>query len=110
MKTYIILFFASLISLTALAQVKQGVISSTVKDSKNQAIGGATVRLLKAADTAIITTRTTDIDGKFQFNDVTKGSYLLRITAVGYKEFNSSPLHVLDNAGVVFPVIILLLS
>lgn len=108
MKTYIIFFLASLISLTSLAQVNPGIISSTVKDSKNEAISGATVRLLKATDTAVINTRTTDVDGKFQFNNIGKGSYLLKITAVGMKEFNSSPLHVEENKGIVLPVIVLL--
>lgn len=108
MKTYIIFFFASFMSLTTLAQVNPGIISSTVKDSKNEAISGATVRLLKVADTNIINTRTTDADGKFQFNNIGKSSYILRITAVGMKEFNSSPLHVEENKSVVLPVIILL--
>ena len=108
MKTYIIFFLASLISLTALAQVNPGIISSTVKNSKNEAISGATVRLLKATDTAVINTRTTDVDGKFQFNNIGKGSYLLKITVVGMKEFNSSPLHVEEDKGILLPVIVLL--
>nr|WP_068892155.1 TonB-dependent receptor [Pedobacter panaciterrae] len=108
MKTYIIFIFAFLISLSALGQVSPGVISSTVKDAKNEAVSGATVSLLKATDTAVITSRTTDIDGKFQFNNIGKGAYLLKITAVGMKGFNSSPLHLEENKSIALPVIILL--
>ncbi|WP_214226258.1 TonB-dependent receptor [Pedobacter sp. B4-66] len=108
MKTYTIFFLAFLISFASLAQVKPGVISSTVKDSKNEAIAGATVHLFKATDTVGVATRITDGDGKFQFTNIDKGSYLLKITAVGKKEFNSSPLHVEENKGITLPVIIML--
>ncbi|PTS99714.1 hypothetical protein DBR11_11645 [Pedobacter sp. HMWF019] len=107
MKTDLLFLFAVLISFTSLAQVKTGVISSTVKDSKNEAIIGATVRLLKTTDTAVVTTKMTDGDGKFQFINVDIGVYILKITAVGKKEFSSVPLHVMDSKGINLPMIIL---
>jgi hypothetical protein len=105
MKTDLLFLFAMLISFKSLAQVKPGVISSTVKDSKNEAIIGATVRLLKTTDTSVVTTKMTDGDGKFQFINVDIGVYILKITAVGMKEFNSAPLHLIDGNDINLPMI-----
>mgnify|MGYP001025805333 CR=1 FL=1 len=107
MKADLLFLFAILFSSTSLAQVKPGVISSTVKDSKNETIIGATVRLLKTTDTAVVATRMTDGDGKFQFINVGIGTYILKITAVGKKEFNSASLHVMESKGINLPIIIM---
>jgi len=107
MKADLLFLFAILFSSISLAQVKPGVISSTVKDSKNETIIGATVRLLKTTDTAVVATRMTDGDGKFQFINVGIGTYILKITAVGKKEFNSASLHVMESKGINLPIIIM---
>ena len=84
-------------------------ISGTVKDTQNETIPGATVKLLKASDSTMILGEITNSDGKFQFNKLPNGAYLLAITAMGQKPFMSTIL-TLDDArtALVLPIIVLL--
>lgn len=59
MKTLFAILTAILISLNASAQTANS-ISGTVKDSGNESLPGATVRLLKASDSTLVTGEVTD--------------------------------------------------
>jgi hypothetical protein len=108
MKTLFIILTTTFIATTALAQQSNS-ISGTVKDSGNETLPGATVRLLKASDSTLVTGETTDASGKFRFANLANNTYLLAITAMSQKDFTSTPLTV-DEAHptVALPAIILL--
>jgi hypothetical protein len=108
MKSTAILFLTFL-SFSIFAQTAPKAISGIVKDTQNETIPGATVKLLKAADSLMVTGEITNANGKFQFNNLPNGSYLLAITAVGQKPFTSVMLTIDDiRSSIVLPVIVLL--
>jgi hypothetical protein len=111
MKTYIILSLLFLGCGVSYGQTDSRKISGAVKDTKNEAIPGATVRLLSATDSTLRSGEITDANGKFQFNNLAAGSYLLGITALGQKPFISVALKIDDiQSHVALPAIILLLA
>lgn len=108
MKTAAILLL-SLFSSLIFAQNLSKTISGTVKDTQNEPIPGATVRLLKATDSTMVTGEITNANGKFQFSNLQNGTYLLSITAMGQKPFTSVALSIDDlRNSIVLPVIVLL--
>ncbi|MEJ7767642.1 MAG: outer membrane beta-barrel protein [Chitinophagaceae bacterium] len=89
MRTLIQLFFPVLVSLATFAQSAPGSVSGTVKDTRNESIQGATVMMSKAFDSTIVRTQTTNVNGKFHFDNVNDGVYIISVTAIGQKQFTS---------------------
>jgi len=108
MKTSAILLL-TLLSFPIFAQTTPKTISGTVKDIQNETLPGATVKLLKASDSTMVTAEITNANGKFQFNDLQNGTYLLAITAISQKPYRSVALTIDDTRNsIVLPVIVLL--
>lgn len=84
-------------------------ISGTVKDTRNETIPGATIRLLKVADSTMVTGEVSDAKGNFRFSNLQDNTYLLAITAMGQKDFTSTALTVDEaHSAITLPAIILL--
>lgn len=83
------LFFALLIyaglTQTAAAQ-SSGTISGTLEDTNGEAISYANVALLHAADSSLLTGAVSDFDGKFNLKTPAVGTYLLRLSAIGFTQ------------------------
>lgn len=108
MKTTAIVFLI-LSTLSLWAQTPPKTIAGTVKDSQNEIIPGATVKLLKTTDSTMLAGEITNGNGKFQFSNLKNGTYLLGITAMGQKPYVSVTLTIDDtHNSVVLPVIVLL--
>ncbi|MFN8348693.1 MAG: outer membrane beta-barrel protein [Spirosomataceae bacterium] len=108
MKTTAILLL-SFLSLSLFAQISGKTIAGTVKDTGNETLPGATVKLLKAADSTMTAGEITNTNGNFQFNNLANGTYLLEITAISQKLYRSHLLTVDDtHVSIVLPVIVLL--
>ncbi|MEI7586000.1 outer membrane beta-barrel protein [Runella sp.] len=108
MKTSAILLL-TLFSFSIFAQTISKTISGTVKNTQNEILPGATVKLLKATDSLMLAKEITNANGKFQFNNLQNGTYLLAITAMGQKPFTSVALTIDDTrSNIVLPVIVLL--
>lgn len=108
MKTLFTILTSCLISFNAFAQTGN-TISGTVKDAGNESLPGASVRLLKAADSTLVTGEVTDMNGNFRFIDLESNTYLLAISALGRKDFKSTPLTVdAGHSNIALPAIILL--
>ncbi|MDR2773263.1 MAG: outer membrane beta-barrel protein [Tannerella sp.] len=61
-------------------------LSGTVKNqSDSSAVAYATVALMTAADSSIVTGVTTGEDGQFKMENVKPGDYLVRISFIGYE-------------------------
>lgn len=61
-------------------------ISGRVLDGRNgEPVIGATVSLLQATDSVLVTGEITDIDGYFTMRDVKRRDYLLQVSYVGYE-------------------------
>lgn len=74
------------LSLAGLAQVKKGKISGTVIDGSTKTIESATISLLRAKDSSMVKMGVADKTGKFEFDNVTEGKYLVAISAVGHNK------------------------
>ncbi|OJV12454.1 MAG: hypothetical protein BGO21_06870 [Dyadobacter sp. 50-39] len=108
MKTLLIILTFCLIGLTSLAQTGN-TISGTVKDTQNTTLPGATVRLLKAADSTLVTGEVTDANGNFRFANLENNAYILAVSAMGQKDFTTAALTIdAGHPGIALPAIILL--
>lgn len=97
-RTTLILYVLTSLTLSANAQKKLKLIGKTVE--------GATISLLKAADTSVLKLAVAGNNGHFELDNLVSGSYFLEVSAVGYTSFRStliqldslSPLH---DAGTI---------
>ncbi len=71
-------------NLTALAQQKTAKVAGTVGGADKAAIQAATVTLLKAKDSAVVKMSVSDKSGKYEFENIPEGKYLLLVSAVGH--------------------------
>lgn len=108
MKIILYLLIALVISANTFAQNPGKTIGGIVKDMQNQAIAGATVKLFRLNDTTQTQLKITNGNGKFDFQKLQNGTYFLKITAVGNKDYHSARLTIEDKHPVIeLPVIIL---
>jgi len=104
-RTFIlVLFFAFVCSLI---HAQNNTISGAVTNSKAQPVAAATVSLLDAKDSAIISTQASLANGSFAFKQVKAGRYLICITATGYTRYNDTVTLDVKQPFVMFPAIIL---
>lgn len=70
----------------AMAETDNGGITGiVVDDSTSSPVSYASVALLKAADSSLVSGIITNDAGKFQFSDLPFGKYTLKVSFVGYK-------------------------
>jgi hypothetical protein len=108
MQTFIAFIVLLLLSSIAVAQPADTKISGIVKDARNEAMAGATVRLQQARDSSQVKSTRTDANGRFHFTGVGNGSFVLVVTSVGQRPYTGTkitvdPLHPV----IVLPVIVL---
>ena len=68
------------------AQTHSGKISGTVIDGSTKVIESATITLLRAKDSSVAKMSVADKTGKYQFEGVAEGRYLVAISAVGHNK------------------------
>jgi hypothetical protein len=83
-----ILFWLIIFSASAslLAQQIKGVIKGVVKNEKSLSVESATVSLLKAKDSSLVKGALCNNNGFFSINNIPEGTYLLSVSAAGYKK------------------------
>ncbi|WP_046369954.1 outer membrane beta-barrel protein [Flavihumibacter petaseus] len=74
-----------LLSFFSFAQNPQGSLTGKIADTQGKPFEGATVSLLKAADSTLVKTISTDKSGQFRFDELPAGNYLIKSTAVGFQ-------------------------
>ena len=88
-----------LILLTVAAQAQNSgrfTIKGTVVDSAGAVLPGATVMLLAPKDSALVNYNRSDENGKLEFKNVKKSTYILKISYVGYIP-EDVPIEATDN-------------
>ncbi|HMP87862.1 MAG TPA: TonB-dependent receptor family protein [Lacibacter sp.] len=76
------------------AQQGPGLLTANVLDAASQnALAQATVVLQSMADTSRMQQALTDKNGSFQFENIGFGYYRLRISAVGYRQYQLDSIH-----------------
>jgi len=82
--TYFFCLFILLFNNSILAQNYS--LSGTIEDEQEaEAIPFATVALLQASDSSLISGTTTELDGTFQLQSIPKGEYLLEVKYLGFQ-------------------------
>ncbi|HEY0899880.1 MAG TPA: outer membrane beta-barrel protein [Sphingobacteriaceae bacterium] len=91
----VLMFFAQ--SVLAQSKTTGGKIGGSVVDNNQKPLDYATIILMKAADSSITKTAFSDLSGKFTFENVAQGDYLVTASMVGYKKAVSKPITVNGN-------------
>lgn len=100
----IILSFSLIIN--AMSQQKTPQVIGSVIDGNQKTIESATITLLKAVDSSAIKFSVADKTGRFVFDQINDGSYLVSITAVGHmKGFSEVFIISLENPKIVLKTI-----
>ena len=95
-----LLFLLLLIVTTLVSKAQQ--INGLVKDESETPLNGATVSLVKAADSSIVKLAITKANGTYSFSGIKAGNYKVLITYIGYKRA-FSPNFTLGSSGVAVP-------
>jgi outer membrane receptor protein involved in Fe transport len=77
-----------------------GQISGRITETAGQPVPFATVAILKSADSSLVKSALTNEKGNFQFDGVTEGKYVLRISMVGYQT-GYSPVFEVGNTQLI---------
>ncbi|HEY0298899.1 MAG TPA: carboxypeptidase regulatory-like domain-containing protein, partial [Arachidicoccus sp.] len=83
------LFCTTVIFVNAQQTAESGSLTGTIVDTAAaHALGGATITLIEAKDTAKVRHILSDSKGKFSFQGVAPNLYILRISYLGYQSIN----------------------
>jgi len=66
--------------------IVKGKISGTVIDGNTRTIESATITLLRVKDSSVAKMSVADKSGKFEFENIAEGKYIVSITAVGHEK------------------------
>ncbi len=87
MKSIFTLSFFLFIGLVNLfAQSRIGKISGIVQDASHRPLPSISVSLVKVTDTSLAKMALTGKDGKYEFEKIAEGSYLVMVSSVGYEK------------------------
>jgi iron complex outermembrane recepter protein len=100
-KIFTLFALLALLSTVAFAQNKIGKISGIVEDGANRSMQSISVSLLNAKDTSLVKMAITGKDGKYEFEKVAEGSYLVSVSSVGYEKTFSRPFEVTPASNIV---------
>src|SRR5471030_1834387 len=89
------------------AQTAGGKISGSVLGDAKKPLDGATVILLTAKDSAVVSTQLANPDGSFVFQNIKDDTYLIKATNIGYKNYRSALVVVSQQKPVNLPAFIL---
>jgi hypothetical protein len=101
MKQILTLFCLLILAFAGRAQSKNGRISGTVVDGSQKTIESATISLLNFKDSATVKFSVADKEGRFVFENIADGKYLVLISAVGHQNAYSAPFEVSAAAPVI---------
>jgi hypothetical protein len=111
MKKLIPVFFLSLLTLSSIniadAQTTSGKISGSVLDDAKKPLDGATVILVVAKDSTVVSTQLTNRDGSFAFQNLQDNTYLIKVTYIGYNNYRSSLVVISGQKPVSLPAFIM---
>ena len=88
-------------SIVSLAQTKTGNISGTITDPSLKPLESVTVSLLHARDSSIAKILSTDKTGKFSFDAIASGHYLVMVSSVGHLKSYSGKVELNEETRAV---------
>lgn len=85
-KIYFFCAFLITLSTGLIAQNTAGRVSGVVLDNNNKPLSQISVSILKTGDSSLVKVAITNKEGKYEFENIDPGNYLLLITSVGYEK------------------------
>ena len=101
----IFLLLVSSALLTSAVEAQQ--ITGTVKDEQGKGLEKTTVNLLNAKDSSIAKLAVTKDNGQYSFNEIKSGSYLIKVSYVGYTASYSKVFEVSGSGQVMVPEMVM---
>lgn len=88
------------------AQTATGKIAGVVYEKATEPAIAATVTLKHLPDSTVVKTIYTDVAGKFAFDNLPYGSYVIQLSAVGFKTYKSAvvPVSAANNVITIPPI------
>ncbi len=93
---YILIVLLGTLCNTGMAHAKQGTLTGKLRDQSGAPIAYANVAVLNAADASLVTGAVTDDQGSFSISTPGQGSYVLRLSAIGFAEIKT-PAFIVNN-------------
>src|SRR5689334_3473078 len=101
MRSLFTLLAGLLLSILSYSQTNPGKISGIVTDESQKPLQAVSVSLLRAKDSSLVKIAVTDKEGKYEFEKIKEGKYLLSVSSVGFqKKFGQSFEITPDNSTV----------
>jgi iron complex outermembrane receptor protein len=94
MRTYNCLPLLFLLTAFSVHSQTSGKVEGKVEDGSQKSIESATVSLLKAGDSSVVKINAADKEGRFHFENVQEGRYLVSVSAVGYQSAYSEGIEI----------------
>jgi hypothetical protein len=79
------------------ATYAQHQITGFIDEGKNKPLPGASVLLLSTKDSSLVKGRLSGTDGGYKLEDIPEGTYFLRVTMIGFQDYQSDIFTVADN-------------
>lgn len=108
-----VILFLMLLCLSTMASIVYGQelasekysISGTVLSENNSVVADAVIYLMNATDHTLVKTETSDADGKFVFETVPNGNYVIKVSEKEVSKHSGKPFEVSQNTNL--PAIVL---
>ena len=104
MRKIMTLLTALTVLIGAYAQ-KTGKVTGSIQDGGQRTIGSATISLLRTKDSSVVKMNIADKTGKFEFENIADGKYLIGVTAVGHQKAYSDMFEINGSNTVSLSVI-----
>ena len=98
--------FTLLLSNFSWAQT-EGKISGSILDNAKKPLDGATVVLLTAKDSSVVSNQLANSDGSFAFENIKDNTYIVKVTYIAYKTYRSGNIVIAGQKAVNLPAITL---
>ena len=85
----------------------QAQVTGKVTDGKNAPLPGASVLLLNATDSSLAKGNVSNPDGTFRLDGVNGGNYLLRVTMIGFADYQSEVFPLENTGSKAMPTVVL---
>jgi len=91
MRKFFTLLTGILLSALVFSQNKIGKVSGTITDESQKPLQSVSVSLLRAKDSSLVKIAVTNKEGKYEFENISEGKFLLAVSSVGFqKKFGQS--------------------
>src|SRR6185503_5817299 len=91
MRNLFTLLAGLLLSALSYSQINTGIISGVITDESQKPLQAVSVSLLRAKDSSLVKVAVTDKEGKYEFDKIKDGKYLVSVSSVGFqKRFGQS--------------------